>query len=267
MWQHKIIESITNYKSPNPHYERTIEPLKKEVLNALPNAINIHVEDMGNLRKTIDRSLMGEKVDFTINPPAFDNILLTYTLYGIKSASFLWKHSFENCKYAFVHIFCFEDKWLLSEGGILIGENGSNRIAINENNATGSRNEIKHDLEYSLKRIWVVNYLMTNCENVYREKIEPSEKLNKKRIRNGKLPSYSYHVLNVKTFGQYRDYVLGKTETPDFHNRLHFCHGHFKRFSPEHPLFGKYIGLFWWQPFIRGKNTEGFIDKDYAIAN
>ncbi len=48
-------------------------------------------------------------------------------------------------------------------------------------------------------------------------------------------------------------------------NRIHLCRGHFKRYTKDKPLFGKYVGLWWWQPSVRGRNKEGIIYKDYEL--
>ena len=108
--------------------------------------------------------------------------------------------------------------------------------------------------------------MLLNCKNITIEEISPPEKVNKKRIKNCKLPLYSYHVLNVKPFGSYRPVRIGRPEA-ESHNRLHFCRGHFKQFFPDRPLFGKISGLFWWEPTLRGKNRDGFVDKDYKVTN
>jgi len=31
------------------------------------------------------------------------------------------------------------------------------------------------------------------------------------------------------------------------------------------PLLGKYVGLWWWQPCVRGRNKKGVIYKDYEL--
>lgn len=101
------------------------------------------------------------------------------------------------------------------------------------------------------------------CKNISTKEIPPPEKVNKKRLKNGKLPLYSYHVLEVD---------LGKNKHLNTNNgksgitqRIHFQRGHFKQFSEDKPLFGKISGLYWWQPHLRGTNKDGFVDKDYNI--
>jgi hypothetical protein len=106
-----------------------------------------------------------------------------------------------------------------------------------------------------------------NCQNVVTKDVLPTEKLNQKRIRNGKLPLYSYKILEV---------VKGKPRTKnagsvpwDYKSpeavRFHLCRGHFKTFTEERPLFGKYSGTFWWNPQSRGDRSKGAIEKEYSV--
>ncbi len=101
-----------------------------------------------------------------------------------------------------------------------------------------------------------------NCKNIIAEKIFAPEKLNKKRIKHGKQELFDYHILNV-LIPNYKHEYQEKRE-PLFHLRLHFCRGHFKHYTTEHPLFGKLTGMYWWQPHVRGK-AQGFVEKDYNI--
>ena len=59
-------------------------------------------------------------------------------------------------------------------------------------------------------------------------------KTNRNRVASGKKPLLSYH-----------------------------CRGHFKRYTEDKPLFGRYTGLYWWQPHIRGADRSGAVIKDY----
>ena len=104
--------------------------------------------------------------------------------------------------------------------------------------------------------------MLINCKNVYTTEIAPPIKVNKKRIVFGKQPIYSYHILNVSTSvnSQKRQSMIS-----DNHVRLHMCRGHFKQYFTNNALFGKYTGLYWWQPHLRGQNKDGFVDKDYKI--
>jgi len=51
-----------------------------------------------------------------------------------------------------------------------------------------------------------------------------------------------------------------------YYNRIHLCRGHFKEYTKEKPLFGKYTGTYWWQPTMRGNKKKGVIHKDYEVV-
>lgn len=45
----------------------------------------------------------------------------------------------------------------------------------------------------------------------------------------------------------------------------HLVRGHFKTFTPENPMFGKYTGTYWVPFHMRGKREHGVVDKDYEV--
>jgi hypothetical protein len=47
--------------------------------------------------------------------------------------------------------------------------------------------------------------------------------------------------------------------------RIHFRRGHFKEYTSEKPLFGKYTGAFWWEAHVAGSADIGEVRKDYRI--
>jgi hypothetical protein len=103
--------------------------------------------------------------------------------------------------------------------------------------------------------------LLLNCKNITTENHIPSEALNKKRLRSGKLPLVTYKtlILNSSINKSYENGIsLGN------HNRVHTCRGHFKAYTKERPLFGKYDGIWWWEYHARGQG-EGVVVKDYDI--
>ena len=106
--------------------------------------------------------------------------------------------------------------------------------------------------------------LMMHCKNIVTEKVLPSEKLNRKRLKNNKLPFYTYHTLKVivpGTVGGKKTVAIG-TGT---HQRLNFCMGHYKHYTADKPLFGKHTGLWWWNGYARGNPELGRVDKEYHI--
>ena len=103
--------------------------------------------------------------------------------------------------------------------------------------------------------------MLLNCKNIGTEKHDPPQALNKKRIKSGKQPLFTYHTLILKPMGKEEESVPKHL----WHNRIHLQRGHFKTYSAEKPLFGHFMGRFWWQPHVRGKNRDGIVMKDYVI--
>lgn len=108
-----------------------------------------------------------------------------------------------------------------------------------------------------------VALVMLNCKNIVTERMVAPVKLNRKRKKCGKQELFDYHVLNVVLPKKKQGYH--EWAEPVGHNRVHLCRGHFKEYTAEHPLFGHYVGMYWWQPHARGRNREGVVMKDYEI--
>lgn len=108
----------------------------------------------------------------------------------------------------------------------------------------------------------VVLSLLLNCKNIGVETIEPPKSMNRKRARRGELPLLSYNVLKIKKLGSEGN---GKYGPGDGLSRVHLCRGHFKYFTEDKPLFGKYTGMYWWQPQVRGNRSKGIVKKRYEL--
>jgi hypothetical protein len=169
-------------------------------------------------------------------------------------------------------LFCFVDNkkiWILQELAYTINfqyEVGEGRIKsrwlVNVPDGFDMKQKSKEDVgDLSLLYLTL---LLLGCKNIRTEKILASEKLNQKRIRNGKLPIFDYKVLNVFIPGNKQNKQADKQE-PLSHNRIHLCRGHFKEYTLEKPLFGFLVGRYWWQPSVRGRNKKGIVMKDYKI--
>ncbi len=108
--------------------------------------------------------------------------------------------------------------------------------------------------------------LLLNCKNITTKNNYPDEKLNNARKRKGKQPLFLYKTLQIKVpanIKKGRDATI--TEAIN-HNRIHFCRGHFKSYTQDAPLFGRIVGLWWWQAHVRGQNKDGIVMKDYSIT-
>ncbi len=101
-----------------------------------------------------------------------------------------------------------------------------------------------------------------SCKNIEIKRQDVPEKLNRRRVKRGKKPLFSYYTLLLKPVGKKveRSIDLGLWE-----NRLHLVRGHSKIYTAERPLFGKLVGRYWWSPMVRGHKERGIIHKDYEI--
>lgn len=128
--------------------------------------------------------------------------------------------------------------------------------------------EIANAVPKAILEVPLLAFSLANCSNVSILEEEPDKLPRPERRRQEKagIPSYKYHVLDIKTMTPRH-----KIESPinQNHDRrhlpLHIVRGHFKEFD-EHPLFGKVKGRFWWSACTKGSLEQGISDKDYRIA-
>jgi len=106
--------------------------------------------------------------------------------------------------------------------------------------------------------------LLINCKNIEYLEIKPPKKLQKKRKKNNKRPLLSYHLITISNIQDTQ--TKGEPQNL-WQNRVHLCRGHIKTFDENNPLFGKYTGSYWWQPYARGNKKLGMITKDYEIKS
>lgn len=102
-----------------------------------------------------------------------------------------------------------------------------------------------------------------HCKNVTLETPPVSRQVRRQAERKG-TPLLDYRVLNIEPMKR----VLkdeGNLESVGPRQALHICRGHFKTYSEDKPLFGKFVGTFWWEGSVRGSLSKGKIDKDYLV--
>lgn len=102
---------------------------------------------------------------------------------------------------------------------------------------------------------------LLSCKNITAENNYPPVAINKKRIKKGKLPLFSYKTLVIKPTGKKQESVPKNL----WDNRVHLCRGHFKTYTEKNPLFGRITGRYWWQPCVRGNKEKGVVMKDYVV--
>jgi hypothetical protein len=159
--------------------------------------------------------------------------------------SFTFALNFENKK--------FDHTWLVFNE-ILHLQPCFSSININNDKMAG-RETVQIKLLYNI-------LTLLNTKNIGMSNMDPplNIKLKSKKL---KLPIFTYKILVVKNLG-----TNSKTKTKAknlWNNRVHLCRGHFKTYTTDNPLFGKYIGRYWWQPSVRGQNKKGVVIKDYKI--
>jgi hypothetical protein len=104
---------------------------------------------------------------------------------------------------------------------------------------------------------------MLNCKNVRTEIVEPPKKNNEVRAKRGKPPLLRYHVLVIDPF---KKSVRREESTPTGRVlSLHVVRGHLKDYREGKGLFGKYKGLWWWEPSMAGSADVGTVVKDYEV--
>jgi hypothetical protein len=103
---------------------------------------------------------------------------------------------------------------------------------------------------------------MMHVKNV--EVVEQATKRRKKQRRIRPDEAIRWNTIRVRPQGkQYRDAEGTGLPTMTAH---HVVRGHFAKYTPEKPLFGKYVGTFWREAHTRGDKTAGEIAKDYEVA-
>lgn len=119
-----------------------------------------------------------------------------------------------------------------------------------------------------LKEAWPVLHAtdLLNSKNVTIAEKPLPPKIRKKREKHGQ-PTYSFKRLVVRvkqddTRWLYPDHKPQPTELPRHHVR-----GHFKNYTEDRPLFGKYTGRYWWNPQWRGLEKIGKVVKVYDVRN
>jgi hypothetical protein len=293
MWKHKIIEDLL--LCLNARISTNERQFIENTLQLLKNSVSFYLENYNDKRLCFfpAKKEYHLELDFVYENMPFDNILI---FNDSGSASLLYK--FEEATYFLdfrkrgkgskhteligvwtIQRYLYSFNYKTKEKNVCVWSNEepehkyktiedvfADRIGIQTEDAKELVARTPQDVSFhQLYQRAVTLFNLLNCKNVFTEEIFPSEKLNKKRIRNGKTPIYSYKVLNYEPNYLRKKHRSDNLNDPKYHVRLHFCRGHIKTYTEQNKLFGKITGSFWWEPFIRGDDEEGEIDKDYLI--
>ncbi|MFA5391955.1 MAG: hypothetical protein WC331_11105 [Candidatus Omnitrophota bacterium] len=272
MFAHQVIEDLTRGDFPHPG----LETLRKNGIAGIRKAIHFHIDDViGTMKlcKASGTEGIFENTQYIRLP--YKTIWVDYKT-GVSNAVITKQGILidyvEDFKYT-IETFSYVktlSAWAISPllSLLSINGNGVNRgkiqyrslIALSEK----ASKDYQEDTAITLSALNCF-LLVLNCKNITTEKIPAPDPLNKKRRKAGKQELFDYHVLNVVVPSKKRDYR--EASTPLSHNRVHLCRGHFKEYTAEHPLFGHYTGLYWWQPHVRGQNKDGIVMKGYNVKH
>jgi hypothetical protein len=161
---------------------------------------------------------------------------------------------------------------VLDDGTIIPDKNGDpgfSAVLYNPRNQILTKDVIQ-EVEYFseiMETIMTIPYLgisFLHCKNVVTQDHSPDSKLQKSRIKRNKLPMVIYKTLVIHPMTTILERE-GHLSGTGIQKALHICRGHFKDFSQGKGLFGKFKGMYWWEPQARGSSTAGILVKDYKI--
>lgn len=103
----------------------------------------------------------------------------------------------------------------------------------------------------------------THCKNV--RVVETPDDRGEKWHRRTNTPVLKFHTIDINPMKQTLR-TEGRSDETGIKKALHICRGHFVTYTPEHPLFGKYVGTFWKPDHVRGNAKNGIVLKDYKVS-
>jgi hypothetical protein len=103
-----------------------------------------------------------------------------------------------------------------------------------------------------------------HCKNVDVRSEDPPERLSRSHKRKTGRALTRYYVLDIEPMRRILD-TEGEAQSKGLRHALHICRGHFKTYTEESPLFGRYTGTYWWESQVRGKAELGTVEKDYRV--
>lgn len=131
----------------------------------------------------------------------------------------------------------------------------------------GKDDQLSLELIVNSMKSVLYTFAMLNCRNVTLvDGGFTDDGMTNRQKREPGRGHVSYKVLKVNV-GKDREYVLGRGTSGEAANLpLHTVRGHFKTYTPERPLLGRFTGTYWWPAHARGKIENGEIRKSYEVV-
>lgn len=272
MWKHELIEH--KYIIPGFQNKEISEYTKKalnEIDTYIQGAVQFYFGDYSKY-SGITKKLTYEDVHKAFNPP-YDVTAYVFNIMdnGNPEKDFFIIKKTQETRFIMLFFSYAEhimSKWLLCPDYVVF-DNASEHYTI--------RSIITGDIVTEKEELFIIGCMFSNvlrltavlnAKNIITKCKVPPEKLNKKRVKHKHTPYDKYHILEIvrgipkhKYYGE----VSWDYQSPEG-AAFHWCRGHFKTYTEDAPLFGKYTGTFWWQPQARGKKECGVITKDYSVT-
>lgn len=104
---------------------------------------------------------------------------------------------------------------------------------------------------------------LLHCKNI--ELVDkPVTRAMRRRVKRTGNPLIIQKILEIEPF---KRKVINEVtgEKSGLTLAMHICRGHFREYSEEKPMFGKYSGKYWIPQHIKGNKSVGEIDKGYKV--
>jgi hypothetical protein len=158
-----------------------------------------------------------------------------------------------------VSVYLYADRKQLLPGGYVFEIDAQGKL-VGAGNHMDKR--LEEGISLGVANIFLWTLCFMNTRNVVQEEVTPPEKLSKAHQKKYRVPMSRYYVLKVTgMFKPRKDHQGGEHNSPSLHIRA----GHFKTYSEDKPLFGKYVGQWWWNERMIGKSEQGVVHKDYEV--
>jgi hypothetical protein len=106
---------------------------------------------------------------------------------------------------------------------------------------------------------------LMHTKNVTAAPVDPVPALAKRHQRRTGRPLSRYHVLDIEPMRMVLENE-GRAEKDGLAKAVHRCRGHFKTYTSDAPLFGRFTGQWWWDSYQRGDSSLGDVKKDYRLV-
>lgn len=125
------------------------------------------------------------------------------------------------------------------------------------------------NVAFTLESVAMFAIHLMHCKNVNYTEYDPNKGIpwRNKHCGNKKAkpPFLKYKILQINPLGHLERERERTKESAANVQRVHTVRGHFKTYTAENPLFGRYTGTFWWGDCVKGNPEFGLIEKDYQL--